>query len=96
VNYVFNTLNQWDEKVWEQFSPIYFEAFGQKGGKQKNIIKNMFEQQLCSLHLVLSDQANVIGFALTGELTEARALLIDYIAVKENYQNKGVGFLLVQ
>ncbi|MEH7419081.1 GNAT family N-acetyltransferase [Neobacillus drentensis] len=84
------TFNQWDDHVWELVSPIYDQAFEGKGAKPKKIIRNMFQKQLCYLHIGLDD-GRVTAMALTGILKEANSLLIDYLAVKEELRGQGMG-----
>jgi ribosomal protein S18 acetylase RimI-like enzyme len=86
----FKTINQWDEELWNQVSPIYHQAFDGKGAKPEKIICNMFRKQLCYLHIVL-EKSQVVAMALTGKLQGTPALLIDYLAVHHKWQHRGIG-----
>ncbi|WHY89331.1 GNAT family N-acetyltransferase [Neobacillus cucumis] len=86
----FKTIDRWDEEIWNQVSPIYQKAFGDKGAKPEKIIRNMFRKQICFLHVALQQDLPV-GLALTGKLQGINALVIDYIAVDANHQGRGNG-----
>jgi GNAT superfamily N-acetyltransferase len=87
----FNTINQWDEKLWDdQVFPIYHQAFDGKGAKPEKIIRNMFRKRLCYLHLGMAE-SQVVAMALTGKLEGTHALLIDYMAVHHKWQHQGIG-----
>ncbi|MDN7240783.1 GNAT family N-acetyltransferase [Planococcus sp. N028] len=84
------TTDRWDEHLWHDASPLYMEAFQYKGAKPVNIIRNMFAQQIAELH-VAYDESNAVGMALTGKLTKDRIMIIDYLAISRNEQNRGLG-----
>jgi GNAT superfamily N-acetyltransferase len=86
----FETIDQWDEKLWEKIKVIYFEAFGKSGAKPEKIIRNMFAKNLCFLHVAFEGE-EVMAMSLTGKLQETNTLLIDYLAVRENKRNHGIG-----
>jgi GNAT superfamily N-acetyltransferase len=88
------TIAQWDEQLWDLVRPIYQEGFAKKGAKPEKIIRNMFRQQLCFLHIGFL-KGQVASIALTGKLKETRVLLIDYLAVSEVYRNHGYGRKMV-
>ncbi|HYK73182.1 MAG TPA: GNAT family N-acetyltransferase [Pseudoneobacillus sp.] len=90
----FITIDQWDEEIWRQASFIYTQAFGKSGAKPEKIIGNMFAKQLCFLHVVIKEN-EVIAMALTGKLEGTKALLIDYLAVRDDYRNQGIGHKLL-
>lgn len=85
----FRTVDYWDEELWKKGSMIYYQAFGEHG-KSEKIIRNMFQKQICYLHVIEQD-STVIAIAITGKLKEVRALLIDYLAVKQDVRNQGIG-----
>jgi GNAT superfamily N-acetyltransferase len=89
----FLTIDHWDEDLWKKASIVYIQAFG-KGGKPEKIIRNMFDKKLCKLHLLMIDK-QVIGMAISGIISKANALLIDYLAVHTDYQNQGIGSQLL-
>ncbi|WP_160723377.1 GNAT family N-acetyltransferase [Bacillus sp. USDA818B3_A] len=82
--------HQWDEQLWNKVSPIYKQAFADKGAKPDKIIRNMFRKQLCFLHVCLIN-GQVAAMAITGKLDEARSLLIDYLAVEQSMRGRGLG-----
>jgi GNAT superfamily N-acetyltransferase len=86
----FITFDQWNDELWQKVLPIYEHAFAGKGAKPEKIIINMFRKHICYLHVGLFGD-DVVAMALTGGLKEIRALLIDYLAVAENFQNQGLG-----
>ena len=90
----FKSIDHWDEMIWNQVKSVYFSAFGDKGAKSEKIIKNMFAQNLCILH-VLFDGPRATAMAITGALKESRSQVIDYLAVDEQDRNHGVGQKLV-
>lgn len=94
----FKTISVWNEEIWEKASAVYEEAFGRHGAKSKAVIRNMFAKQMCSLHVVIDEtgkDSEVIGIALTAKLSAINTVLIDYLAIKKTYRNKGIGELFV-
>ncbi|MBS4211192.1 MULTISPECIES: GNAT family N-acetyltransferase [Neobacillus] len=86
----FKTIDYWDEALWGKVFPIYEVAFAEKGAKPEKIVRNMFRKKLCFLHVgFLDNQAAVM--AISGKLGRISALLIDYLAVQEAFQNQGIG-----
>ncbi|WP_179863814.1 hypothetical protein [Priestia megaterium] len=45
------TICTWDDELWKNASPLYLEAFGDKGAKSVKIIKSMFAQGIAELHV---------------------------------------------
>ena len=89
------SVQQWDQALWEKVSQIYFEAFAGKSPKPEKVIGNMFRKQICWLHaLVEGDE--VLAMAITGELKELQAIVIDYLAVPENLRGKGIGHRMME
>lgn len=86
----FLTIDDWDEHLWKKANIVYQQAFGKTGAKPEKIIRNMFAKKLCFLHLV-SKEDEVIGMAMTGIIKNVNALLIDYMAVREDLRGRGVG-----
>jgi len=86
----FNTYSHWDELLWEEVSPIYYQAFAEKGAKPKKVIYNMFKKQLCFLHIGMIE-GHAAAMAITGRLHKSRALLIDYLVVHPKWRNRGLG-----
>ncbi|MGG1401269.1 N-acetyltransferase [Bacillus salipaludis] len=91
----FKTFDHWDEGIWSIVSPIYQEAFGDKGAKPEKVIRNMFRKQLCFLHVAFQQDLPV-GLALTGKLKGMNALVIDYIAVAPDKRGHGIGSQMLQ
>jgi GNAT superfamily N-acetyltransferase len=90
----FITVEHWDEVLWKKASYIYDQAFRGKGAKSEKIIRNMFKKNICSLHIGIKN-SKVITMALIGRLEGTKTLLIDYLAVFEDYRNRGIGQLLL-
>ncbi|MEH7120946.1 GNAT family N-acetyltransferase [Neobacillus vireti] len=91
----FKTFEQWDDHIWEKIRPIYDQAFADKGAKPEKIIRNMFEKQICFLHIGFID-GQAAAFALTGNLFKIKSVLIDYLAVKEELRGQGIGIHMVE
>jgi len=86
----YEVVLQWDEKRWRLAEPIYEQAFPAHGRKSREIIRRMFDRNLCQLHLIASG-TETAGMALTGIDSKENALIIDYIAVKETVRGQGIG-----
>ncbi|MNH95101.1 Acetyltransferase (GNAT) family protein [compost metagenome] len=86
----FQTIDHWDESLWQKVEKVYYEAFPEQGRKTKEIIRKILTRRLGVLHVAIW-QSEVIGMALTGELKQANALLVDYLAVLQDLRNQGVG-----
>lgn len=86
----FKTIDYFNEAIWGKVFPIYEEAFLGKGAKPEKIIRNMFRKKLCFLHVGFLDN-QAAAMAISGKLAGISALLIDYLAVPEEYQNQGIG-----
>ncbi|WP_161568156.1 GNAT family N-acetyltransferase [Anaerobacillus alkaliphilus] len=84
------TVCNWDEELWQDVSPLYFEAFGDKSAKPVKIIKNMFAQGIAELHVGYNKSVAVV-MALTGKLVSDGVMIIDYLAVSEKEQGQGLG-----
>ncbi|MCP3764395.1 GNAT family N-acetyltransferase [Domibacillus sp. A3M-37] len=84
------TVGTWDDEIWQDVSPLYMEAFGDKGAKPVKIIKNMFAQGMAELHVAYNESAAVV-MALTGKLVSDRVMIIDYLAVSEKERGHGLG-----
>lgn len=91
----FKTIEEWDEKLWKQAKVVYDQAFAGKGAKPEKVIRNMFQKGICQLHIAfIKDEA--AAMALTGNGEGSCVLLIDYLAVLETCQQKGMGRDLVE
>ncbi|TMV47598.1 GNAT family N-acetyltransferase [Paenibacillus mesophilus] len=82
--------DEWDETLWREAERIYNKAFPEHGRKSAEIIRRMFDKGMCTLHTA-ADRREMVAMALTGIDKQAEALLIDYIAVKEEARGKGYG-----
>lgn len=91
----FFTTEKWNETLWKKAKGIYLGAFGDKGGKPEKIIKNMFSQGICYLH-VWVEAESAVAMALTGRVQGTPILLIDYLAVRQDLQGKGIGLFCVE
>ncbi|WP_050182077.1 GNAT family N-acetyltransferase [Domibacillus robiginosus] len=84
------TVSAWNDDLWQDASPLYMEAFGDKGAKPVKIIKNMFTQGIAELH-VAYDESAAVAMALTGKLALDRVMIIDYLAVSPKKRDQGLG-----
>lgn len=85
----FQTVDDWNEALWQKAKPIYHQAF-KEGAKKESIIRRLFERQRCFLHVAIDDE-KIVAMALTGKLESINALLIDYLAVREDIRSQGIG-----
>ncbi len=91
----FLTIDEWDEELWQMAEPVYQQAFRAHGGKSEKIIRSMFKKKMCHLQVVI-DQSEAIAMALTGKLETLNALLIDYLAVREDRRKQGIGHMFTE
>lgn len=90
----YRIADEWDEARWNEAERIYEEAFPLDGKKSRTIIRRMFERKMCLLHTI-AQGPDMIGMALTGIDEQAGALLIDYLAVRQDARGRGYGGLLL-
>lgn len=90
----FYSTDQWDEDIWTQAGYIYRQAFEASASKTEAIIRRLFARKLCYLH-VAKDGSDIIAMSLTGKLEGIHALVIDYIAVREDRRSQGTGQLFL-
>jgi len=86
--------DKWNEARWRAVEPIYEQAFPLDGKKSLDIVRRMFEKRMCQLHTI-AQGSEIVGMALTGIDQEAEALIIDYIAVRQDLRGSGFGRLLL-
>lgn len=91
----YRTTDTWDEALWRQAEKVYVQAFPEHGRKNRSLIRRMFERRLCVLH-TLTDNSEVIAMALSGVSREGHAMIIDYLAVRNDVRNRGVGRLFME
>lgn len=84
------TVGTWDDELWQDASPLFLEAFGDKGAKPVHIIKKMFAQGIAELHVGYKESVAVV-MALTGKLVSDKVMIIDYLAVSEKERGYGLG-----
>jgi GNAT superfamily N-acetyltransferase len=90
----FYTTDKWDEDIWTQAGFIYREAFEASASKTEAIIRRLFTRKLGHLHIA-KDGSDIIAMSLTGKLEGIHALVIDYIAVREDRRSQGTGQLFL-
>ncbi|TBL80311.1 GNAT family N-acetyltransferase [Paenibacillus thalictri] len=90
----YRITDKWDDELWAAAERIYEEAFPLDGKKSRDIIRRMFERNMCELH-TMTQGPEVVGMALTGSDRQAGALLIDYLAVRQHLRGNGYGRLLL-
>ncbi|MCU9614871.1 GNAT family N-acetyltransferase [Caldibacillus lycopersici] len=84
------TVDSWDDAIWKDAAPLYFEAFGNKGAKPEKVIKNMFAKQIAELHVAYKDSV-AVAMAITGTLDNDKVIIIDYLAVAKKERGHGLG-----
>jgi ribosomal protein S18 acetylase RimI-like enzyme len=89
------TVDYWDKELWNKVSSIYLEAFAEKGGKPEKIIQNMFRKNICFLHVGIENGEAAV-MAITGNLDQVNALLIDYLAVHKGARGRGEGLKMME
>src|SRR4051812_851802 len=82
--------DEWDEQLWKQAEPVYYEAFPEHGRKNRAIIKRMFERKISMLH-TWHEGSSVVAMALTAIHPSTKVLILDYIAVRQDQRGKGLG-----
>ncbi len=80
----------WDEELWKDASPLYLEAFGEKGAKPVKIIKNMLTKGIAELYIGYNESTPIV-MALIGKLIPEQIMIIDYLAVSKGERNQGTG-----
>ncbi|UVI29278.1 GNAT family N-acetyltransferase [Paenibacillus spongiae] len=90
----YRITDEWDQARWNGAERIYEQAFPLDGKKSRDIIRRMFEKGMCQLHTIVQG-SETIGMALTGVDHQASALLIDYLAVRQDVRGSGYGRLLL-
>ncbi|MFS0636104.1 hypothetical protein AB1K84_09365 [Mesobacillus foraminis] len=87
----FLSINHWDPVLWNLVDELNQEAFGKNGAQLVSIIQNMFEKQLCVLHLMVESNEDV-AMSLTGAIPNKGILIIDYLAVNKDRRLKQYGW----
>jgi GNAT superfamily N-acetyltransferase len=90
----YDITDEWNEQVWFKAEYIYHQAFPAEGRKSRAIIRRMFGKRMCQLHLATLG-SETVAMALTGINKEARVLILDYIAIKEDLRGNGYGRLFI-
>ncbi|CAG7654735.1 GNAT family N-acetyltransferase [Paenibacillus allorhizosphaerae] len=86
--------DEWDDARWSAAERIYEQAFPLDGKKSREIIRRMFERKMCQLHTIAQD-SEMVGMALTGIDRQAGALIIDYLAIRQEVRGRGYGGLML-
>lgn len=90
----YGITDEWDDARWNAAERIYEQAFPYNGKKSRDIIHRMFLKRMCQLHTIALGP-DIVGMALTGIDRQAGAVLIDYIAVRQDVRGSGHGRLLL-
>ena len=80
----------WDARLWQLAKPVYERAFPAEGRKTEAIIRRMLERGIGQLHVAVRD-GQAQAMALTGRSPDGKAMLIDYLAVREELRGRGIG-----
>jgi GNAT superfamily N-acetyltransferase len=95
----FRTIDEWDETLWNEAEEVYEQAFPAHGRKKRTIIMGMFARKLCRLHTASArgrdGLSRVVAMAISAVAEEAGALIIDYLAVRQDLRGQGVGRLFM-
>lgn len=86
----FETLGRLDDRLWPAALELYHEAFP-KGSKPDRIIEATFEKGFGLLYAGLEENGRMDAMAFAGIARETNALLIDYLAVREELRGRGIG-----
>ncbi|KQL54356.1 hypothetical protein AN964_13200 [Heyndrickxia shackletonii] len=86
----FQTVQKWDELLWNDAEKIYEAAFPAHSRKKRRIIQRMFDKNMCYLHIAFLEN-EMVAMALSGIVDNPQILVLDYIAVKNDFQNHGIG-----
>ncbi|MBN2983675.1 GNAT family N-acetyltransferase [Cohnella algarum] len=90
---IFSTFDRLEAPHGEAALRIYREAFPSR--KPDAVIRAMFERRLSYLHTE-STETEVAAMAMTGNIPQGNALLIDYLAVAEAKRERGIGSRFVR
>lgn len=74
--------------------PIYQQSF-KHGAKPEKILRNMSAKGLCTFHAAMEEN-EVAAFAITASLEGSSVIIIDYLAVRQEYRRHGLGLELLQ
>lgn len=85
----FYTTDSWNALVWSKIEDVYRQAFSH-GRKNEHVVKKLLDRRKAFLH-VGTCHSEVIAMALTADLPDIQALLIDYIGVREDKRSQGIG-----
>jgi GNAT superfamily N-acetyltransferase len=91
----FRTIGHWDETMWNEAEKVYEQAFPAHSRKKRATIISMFTRRLCRLHTASmpgsEGRRHVVAMAISAVVEEVGALIIDYLAVREDLRAQGVG-----
>jgi GNAT superfamily N-acetyltransferase len=87
---IVTTTDKWDEALWLKAEPIYNQSFHPEGRKTISVIRQIFDRKIGYLHVAI-DGSQAVAMAITGKLDNANALLIDYLAVREDLRSRSIG-----
>ncbi|MCR2807826.1 GNAT family N-acetyltransferase [Paenibacillus soyae] len=90
----YRVTGEWDDVLWGKVEPIYEQAFPLDGKKSRDIIRRMFGKRMCELHTI-GHGPEIVGMALTGIDKQAGALIIDYIAIRQDVRGSRHGRILL-
>ncbi|RTE07154.1 GNAT family N-acetyltransferase [Paenibacillus whitsoniae] len=90
MSITFETTHEWQESRWNQAETVYNEAFPEAGRKSRAIVKRMFERGIAILH-TWHENGDVVAMALSSVNKQAKVLVIDYIAVRQDHRGRGLG-----
>ena len=96
MNIRYKTVTIWNENDWSAAAPLYDEAFPPQGRKTARHIRRILDTLSGALHLAEDPSGETAAMAVTGNLPELGAMLIDYIAVRGTMRGRGVGRGMVE
>jgi GNAT superfamily N-acetyltransferase len=91
----YRSTDQWNESLWSRAEKVYNNAFPEHGRKPLTIIRRMFERGMCTLD-TWSEQGEVAAMALASYNLQDKMLVIDYLAVGQDWRGKGIGRLCIE
>jgi GNAT superfamily N-acetyltransferase len=90
----YQTIDYWNDQIWEKAENIYHQAFEAKGAKSEKVLRNMFHKGIGFLHIGWENE-EVVTVAISGRIKEENSVIIDYLAVSPKDRNKGIGRQMV-
>src|SRR5262245_53710198 len=86
----YNVTAEWDEALWLEAEAVYTEACPEHKGKNRSIIRRMFERKLSELH-TWREAEEVVAMALTSTDHRGHVVILEHLAVRASRRGRGLG-----